>query len=158
MFYNNILMNSVNKDNGQLHECKENGCQNFGSSNKLMYDRCAYQKDLSQSTSPLTYRLYEGAYENTEKCKHENKFYRPMDLVDVESELKNITRPNSRCPQFKYNPGCVKSQSCFSTFDKSNPIVLAPEICPIVHNNIPRMNHPGYDVPKMNLCNAITPQ
>lgn len=140
------------KNKCNLYECKEKGCQNFGSSNRLIYDNCAYQKALYESTSPLAYRLYEGAHENCEKCMHENKFYRPFDLVDTESELKNITRPNTHCPQFKYNPSCPKTRSCFSTFDKTNPIVLAPEVCPIVHNNIPKMKHPGYEVPKQTFC------
>ena len=78
---------------------------NTGSSNRLIYDKCAYDKDLSESVAPLNYRMYSGAHENCNKCKHD-KIYRPFDLVDQESELKNITRANTRCPEFKYNPNC----------------------------------------------------
>lgn len=145
-------MGSRNKKNCDIYECKTKGCQNFGNSNRMIYDRCAYQKELYESTAPLSYNLYEGKFENCEKCMHNNEFYRPFDLVDVESELINITRPNTHCPQFKYNPNCTKTRSCLSTFDKSVPVVPDPSICPIVHNNIPRMNHPGFFPPRLDFC------
>jgi hypothetical protein len=136
------------------YECKEKGCTNIGSFNRLRYDNCAYQKTLHESTSPLAYQLYEGKWENCDKCIYD-KFYRPFDLVDVESELKNITRANSKCPELKYDPKCKKSQSCFSTFDKDVPVVFAPELCPIVHNNIPKMKTPGYEDPVTTFCGKV---
>merc|ERR1712216_241780 len=108
---------------------------NTGSFNKLHDDCCAVRRQLKDSVGPCEYRLYFGAYENSNKCVHD-KFYRKFDLVDQESELKNINRRASRCPGKKYNPSCKKSKYCTSTFDKSNPIVLAPEICSIVDNNL----------------------
>lgn len=128
------------------------GCVNMGGSNRLIYDKCAYQKELYESTSPLTYQLYEGKHEHCEKCMYKKAFYRPFDLVDVESELKNITRANSHCPQYKYNPQCTKSKSCLSTFDKSVPVVPPANACPILKNNIPVQTHPGYEVPKNTFC------
>lgn len=125
---------------------------NFGSSNRLMYDNCAYQKKLFESVSPLSYQLYEGKFENCGKCTYNNQFWRPFDLVGIESELKNITRPNSQCPQFKYNPNCKKSAMCTSTYDKSVPVALDPRVCPIVQNNIPRMTNVGYSMPPANIC------
>jgi hypothetical protein len=74
---------------------------NTGSSNRLIYDRCAYDKELAESVAPLNYRMYSGAHENCNKCIY-TKFYRPFDLVEQESELKNITRPATKCPSFKY--------------------------------------------------------
>ena len=126
---------------------------NTGSSNRLIYDRCAYDKELAESVAPLNYRMYSGAHENCNKCIY-TKFYRPFDLVEQESELKNITRPATKCPSFKYNPKCKKSKSCTSTFDDSVPVVLAPEVCPIVHNNIPKTNSPGYDLPPRAVCDS----
>ncbi len=117
---------------------------NLGAYNRLSYDNCAYQKRLYESTSPLLYRLYEGNFENCNKCTYKNQFWRPFDLVDLESELKNITRPNSRCPQLKYNPDCKKSKMCTSTFEKNMPVVLDKNVCPVVKNKIPIMSHPGY--------------
>ena len=150
-------MAELNTNKCGLYECKEKGCQNYGSSNRLKYDCCTYKTDLRQSTSPLGYMLYEGKFENCGKCMHNNVFYRKQDvrLVDVESELSNRTRVGTRCPEFKYNPNCKRSRSCFSTFDKENPITPAPEICPIVHNNIPKMTTPGYVLPRHNFCGSV---
>jgi len=122
---------------------------NSGSFNRLRYDRCAYEKDLHQSVEPLQYRMYAGQFENCGKCVFDDKsFYRPFDdaIVDMESELKGITRLASTCPQNKYSPTCKKSKSCTSTWDVSVPIVMAQEVCPIVKNNIRRMNNPGYEL------------
>lgn len=126
---------------------------NQGSSNRQLYDRCNYQKRLYESTSPLAYRMYFGQVENCNKCQYDRFYvkYQP-EIVDVESELKNLTRPLSKCDQFKYSPTCKKSSLCLSTFDKSAPVILAPEICPIVFNNIPRQKKPGYELPNMNPC------
>lgn len=124
---------------------------NIGSSNRLIYDNCAYQKKIYESTSPLDYNLYQGKFENCKKCLHD-KFWTPYQLVDIETELRNQNRPLSHCDQFKYNPSCKKSQICLSTFDKSVPVVLAPEVCPIVHNNIPVTKDVGYKVPQQSAC------
>ncbi len=124
---------------------------NIGSSNRPIYDNCQYMKQLSESTSPLLYRLYEGQYEVCSKCK-KDVFIKRYDLVDVESELRNITRVKSKCDQFQYNPTCKKSDTCTSTFDDSNLIVYPPEICPIVHNNIQKMTTPGYELPEIQIC------
>lgn len=124
---------------------------NIGASNRLLYDQCAYQKDLYESTSPLAYRLYHGAWENCSKCKFD-KFWTPYQLVDIESELRNQTRPLSHCDQFKYSPNCRRSGLCLSTFDPSVPIVPAPEVCPIIYNNIARPVHPGYHLPDPAFC------
>ena len=125
----------------------------LGSSNRGIYDTCSYQKDLYESTAPLSYQLYQGKFESCNKCIAD-RFYVPYqaEIVDVESELKNITRPLSDCDQFKYSPMCTRSGLCLSTFDRSVPIVLAPEVCPIVYNNIPRQTNPGYHLPNPTFC------
>ena len=120
---------------------------NLGAYNRLSYDNCAYQKRLYESTSPLLYQLYDGKFENCDKCTYKNKFWRPYDLVELESELLNITRPNSKCAQLKYNPDCKKSKLCTSTFEKDLPVIVNSQVCPVVRNNIPRMNHVGYTIP-----------
>lgn len=125
-----------------------------GGFNRLIYDRCEFEKRTKESTDPLSWRMYPGKYENCKKCIYDNQFTRPFDndIVDRESELKGISRRASRCGQFKYNPGCKKSAQCTSTFDPSNPIVLAQEVCPIIHNNIPRINGPGYTLDTEPFC------
>jgi len=125
---------------------------NIGSSNRTMYDNCAYQKNLYESTSPLSFTLYQGKFENCNKCVHD-KFWTPYQLVDIETELRNQNRPLSQCDQFKYSPNCKRSNLCLSTFDPSIPVVPAPEVCPIVYNNIPKQLTPGYSLPNPNFCN-----
>lgn len=126
---------------------------NIGSMNKTIYDDCAFQRQVQDSTSPYQYQMYQGKYENCNKCRaDQNKFYQPFDLVDLESELMNITRAQSRCVTHKYNPNCQKSKQCTSTFDPSNPVIYPPEICPIVKHNIKRINHPGNNMPDLDIC------
>ena len=127
---------------------------NIGASNRLLYDTCAYEKRLYESTSPLSYQLYFGKQENCNKCTDNNKFYVKYqpEIVDVESELLNLTKPLSKCDQFKYSPTCKKSGMCTSTFDRSVPVVLDPQVCPIVFSNIPKRTHPGYHLPNPNFC------
>lgn len=122
-----------------------------GSSNRQIYDVCAYEQWLHTSTTPLNYALYMGKNENCGKCRYD-KFWRPFDLVDVESELRNQTRPVSRCGILKYNKNCSPSKYCLSTYDKSVPVVFAPEICPIVFNNIPKQISVGYTIPSTEIC------
>ena len=126
-----------------------------GSFNRPIYDNCATQKYYYESTSPLKYRLYHGAHENCNKCTYKKQFWTPYELVDIESELRNQTRPLSDCPQFQYNPKCKDSSMCLSTYSPNVPVVFAPEICPIVHSNILSWNSPGYHLsnPK-NMCNG----
>ena len=127
---------------------------NIGGFSKIKYDSCNYQKDLYESTSPLAYNLYFGAQENCNKCIDDGYFpvkYAP-EIVDAESELLNLTRPASKCDNLKYSPSCKRSGLCLSTFDRRNPVVLAPEVCPIVYNNIPRYTNVGYRLPSANIC------
>ena len=51
------------------------------SSNRLMYDSCAYKQKLGESTSPLNYNLYTGKYENCAKCRVDLELLEEMELV-----------------------------------------------------------------------------
>ena len=117
---------------------------NIGSFNRLMYDECSREKRLGERTSPFIHQTYAGKYENCNKPIHD-KFYKRGDiaLVDQESELQGRNRPSSHCDQYKYNPNCTKSKLCVSTFDKSVPVVLAPEIKPPVRNNLKPITNSG---------------
>lgn len=204
------------------------GIHSAGISNNLIYDNCSYQQYLESINDHYHYRLYQGAYENINKCRKDN-FYHPYDLVDVESDLKNTTRPASNCRMFKYNPSnkgkcqtvkkpyevssiqcnrfisekqsipqikeqeknegllesikktagienfteqqiqrlyydgyetkpranlpIVNQTTCpldgsLSTFSETAPVVYPPELCPIVHNNIPKRKCNGIVMPK----------
>ena len=125
-----------------------NGFSSPGGFTGTLYDKCQYQRTLNESVSPLQYQLLFAKYENCNKCVYDdNSFYvkNNSQIVDMESELKNITRRYSKCPQYKYNPGCKKSCHCTSTFDRAHvPVVMAQEVCPIIFSNIPRVTDRGY--------------
>lgn len=82
------------------------------SSNRLMYDTCAYKKKLDESTSPLSYVLNPMKYENCNKCRMElgilggpSVSQIKGNLIDLENELRGQTRPLSQCPAKKFHPG-----------------------------------------------------
>lgn len=83
------------------------------SSNRLMYDSCAYEKSINESTGPFAYAMYTGKYENCAKCRIELGQFGGNgvslfsgNLVDLESDLRGQTRPASLCPKEKFNPEC----------------------------------------------------
>ncbi len=124
-----------------------------GASNRQIYDCCNYAQSLQQSVDPLQYQLYFGAGENCSKCIDKKAWFKQdRQIVDIESELRNQTRPLSDCDFLKYNPNCKTSESCISTFDPNVPRILSPSLCPIVYNNIPTQTSPGYTVPSPNIC------
>ncbi len=124
-----------------------------GASNRQIYDCCNYAQTLQQSVDPLQYNLYFGAGENCSKCIDKKAWFKQdRQVVDIESELRNQTRPLSRCDFLKYNPNCKTSDSCISTFDPNVPRILSPSLCPIVYNNIPTQTSPGYTVPSPDIC------
>jgi len=138
---------------------------NIGGSNRLRYDGCAYEEELAQSVAPLSYSLYLGKFENCDKCRY-NKYWikTQRELIDTESDLRLQTRPQTHCDHLKYLPGCKNpditrcmynympecKSSCISTNNPRNPIIYAPEICPIVYNNIPKNTSAGYHLPNMH--------
>lgn len=127
-----------------------------GFSTRLPYDPCAYSKDLTESTAPYSYQMYDGKYENCKKCV-QDRYVRPFDgdVVDIESELRNQTRPASKCPSRKYNSACKKSENCISSFDETVPVVLPPEACPIVYNNLVWGNDNGIRHPCPAKCSGV---
>jgi hypothetical protein len=127
-----------------------------GASNRQIYDCCAYAQALQQSVDPLQYDLYFGAVENCNKCIDKKAWFRQdREIVDIESDLWNITRPLTKCDGYKYNPNCKTGPNCVSTFDPNAPRILSPSLCPIVYNNIPVQSNPGYTVPDpANICLA----
>lgn len=78
---------------------------------RLSYDECSYKKNLTQSVSPLNYMLDPIKYEHCNKCRMELGIlggtavsHISGNLVDLENDLRNQTRPNTHCPSFKYLP------------------------------------------------------
>jgi hypothetical protein len=83
------------------------------SSNRLIYDTCAYKQTLEQSVGPLAYQLYPGRFENCNKCRIElgtvggtAVSHIKGNLVDLESDLKGTTRKASLCPEKLYQSPC----------------------------------------------------
>lgn len=139
-----------------MSECKETcqTCQSIGTFNRLTYDNCAYDKKLSESTSPLMYQMSRYKFENCARCTYNGKQYAPFDLVEEESELKGIVRQATKCPTKLYNPTCQRSNMCLNTYDKDVPIVYPANLCPVVHNNIKKNNTPGYTLQKREFCDG----
>lgn len=149
-FTNRRVLDLENQSIDCKEECKT--CPSIGSFNRLTYDNCEYSKHLQESTSPLMYMMSRYKYENCGVCTYDGKLWAPFDLVDYESELLNITRPNSKCPDMKYDPRCPRSPMCISTFDSDWPVVYAPDVCPVVCNNIKKMMTPGYVLHERAYC------
>lgn len=81
------------------------------SSNRLIYDTCAYAKKIDESVGPLSYVLNPMKYENCQKCRHELGLvggtavsHIKGNLVDLENDLRGTTRQNTKCPARKYAP------------------------------------------------------
>lgn len=79
--------------------------------NRLRYDECSYKKQLDQSVGPLSYLLNPMKYENCQKCRHEFGLVGGTavsnikgNLVDLENDLRNQTRPATLCPSKQYHP------------------------------------------------------
>jgi len=119
------------------------------SSNRLMYDTCAYEKNLNQSTGPFAYSMYTGKYENCAKCRIElgqvggnGVSVFSGNLVDLESDLRGQTRPASLCPKNKYQPMCKSpNQKCDGLpCDPSNqyPLVNQPSCQMVRYPSIPQ--------------------
>jgi hypothetical protein len=81
------------------------------SSSRLTYDECSYNTALKQSVNPLNYMLDPVKYEHCNKCRVEFGILGGTavshingNLVDLENDLRNQNRPNTRCPSYKYLP------------------------------------------------------
>jgi len=129
--------------------------------NRTTYDQCAYQKKLSQSTSPINYALDPNKFYNCNDCRPDlgllggnNVSLVSGNMVDMESDLFNITRQNSLCPERKYIPHCEKCSEnsgipCPSGGCKYEKMQHLPE-CKIIQYG-PKIDHVGYNI-KYPVC------
>tara|TARA_B100001057_G_scaffold432963_1_gene461463 strand:+ start:648 stop:1091 length:444 start_codon:yes stop_codon:yes gene_type:complete len=85
------------------------------SSNRLIYDECEYKTRINESVGPLEYMLNPAKYENCNKCRMELGViggtavsHIKGNLVDLETDLKGITRKASLCPTQKFSSSCAK--------------------------------------------------
>lgn len=123
--------------------CGCDSCQNVGGFSRLIYDECEFNTKTRESVSPMQYQLTAYKHENKKACVENGTYFRPFDLVDQESELKNITRAASLCPSKKYSPNCKRSAHCTSTFEPNMPVVVLRNVCPVVCTNMKQRINSG---------------
>jgi len=122
--------------------------------NRPIYDSCAYNKRLDESSNVLTYRLDPNKFYNCNPCRigfgvvgGNNVSLNDTNLVDLESDLRNQTRLYSRCPERKYLPKCSPNPRSKSGLpcppQRSNMKDLRE--CNLIHYR-PRINHVGFEL------------
>ena len=86
------------------------------SSNKLIYDKCAYKNRLLESVGASNYMFYNGKFENKKKAMVEfglvggnNVSHYRGNMTDLESDLRGQTRLQSLCDSKKYHPKCIEN-------------------------------------------------
>ena len=85
--------------------------------NRLRYDCCATYESHRISTTPLQHVMDLNRFENSTECRNEYGLVGGHNastatggwagIVDVESNLKGITYPATKCPAFDYHPNDV---------------------------------------------------
>jgi len=102
------------------------------SSNRLIYDKCAYAVEIKESTTPLDYNLFKDKYENNKQCpiRDYSNNLKFSARADVENELYGLNRTNTLCPSLKYNPNNTFNHVNFS------PSRMCENIYYITPNNI----------------------
>ena len=111
------------------------------SSNRLIYDKCAYDTTIKESTSSLNYNLYKGKYEKAKPCavgNYSNIIETPI-RAEIENELYGLNRQGTLCPTLKYDP--------FKNYKSPNlsPNRMCENIYYITPNNLEK--------PKTNMLN-----
>lgn len=96
----------------------------FSFSNSL-YDDCNLEKKQQESSGPFNW-VTDPLYKNTQNVYVSASPYMqnqyktvPSNVIDIETDLKNMNRPLSRCPEARFNP-LVNCKDC-SSCDKGLP-------------------------------------
>lgn len=90
--------------------------------NQLIYDSCAYKQKLNANAAISNYAMYDGKYQHNAPCRIQLgqvggngvSLYNG-NMVDLESDLKGITRNLSLCNKSKYQPKCRQCYKCKDT-------------------------------------------
>lgn len=133
-----------------------------GNFTRRMYDSCAIQQNVKQSTDPLELML------DVTKYVHCNNICRPANeyppnaalLVDVESSLWGIDKLSSKCDSAKH-PFCGPN-GCLLTNDSRVAPHITPYACErghtgenaVVTTNMQMPRDPGYRLPNTNVCSG----
>lgn len=111
------------------------------SSNRLIYDKCAYATEIKESTGPLEYNLFKGKYENCKQCPV-GDFPNILEFgnrADVENELFGLNRPGTLCPSLKFDP----------TKGFKNPDLTPAKMCESIYHITPN----NLERPTTNMLN-----
>lgn len=100
------------------------------SSNKMIYDSCAYGLRLNDNRDVFHYYVYTPKYENCTKCitGSEKDRQRMAIRVDLESDLRDQTRLNSLCPSKKYLPCGYGNADACKVYPTITPYLCEREI------------------------------
>lgn len=131
-----------------------------GRSTRTMYDRCASQQNLKQSTDSLELILDVTKYVHCNNICKPNKQYPPNAalLVDIESGLRNLDKLTSKCDVAKH-PFCGPS-GCLLADDPKIAPHITPYACErghvgenaVITTNMQMPQHPGFNIPDPNIC------
>lgn len=131
---------------------------------RKMYDGCAAEQTLKQSTDPLEIVLDVNKYVHCHNICKPAAEYPPNSalLVDVESSLWGIDKLSSNCDTAKH-PFCGPN-GCLLTKDPRIAPHITPYACErgrtgdnaVVTNNMPIPTSTGYKLPNANICGNQT--
>jgi hypothetical protein len=119
------------------------------SSNRLIYEPCAFDAQVKQSTDPFKYVTNVNNYENNSRCGNKLEF---GNRADIESELRGQTRGTTKCPCNKYAPGNSKVK---------NSDWSPPDTCNVTFGHMAKNDHKqklpsdnGLNGPDANFCDV----
>ena len=74
------------------------------SSNRLMYDKCAYDQRLKENCNVLDHVMEEARFRNKKNCTFKSAKVDQFigARVDIESQLRNLDKQTSLCSDKKY--------------------------------------------------------
>lgn len=95
---------------------------NYLSFTNSLYDKCNTEKKQQETTGPFNY-ITDNIHESKESCyvsqspfMHKQFQSIPINLIDIESDLRNQTRHLSRCPEARFDPtkldNCQQCDKC----------------------------------------------
>jgi hypothetical protein len=129
---------------------------------RKMYDGCALQQDMKQSTDPLELVLDVNKYVHCNNICKPTTQYTPnaAQLVDVESSLWGIDKLASKCDSSKH-PFCGPN-GCLLTKDPRIAPHSTPYACErghigdnaVVTTNMQMPKNSGFNVPNPNICQS----
>jgi hypothetical protein len=131
------------------------------SSNRLIYDDCASEQQITDSTSLLNYYFYKGKFENCSECNvrrlelNEPPRKGKLSLVEIESDLDGRNRPATKCDNHKFSKNCDINGFCINGKDPRIITNNPPDVCfypGLAWNNIKKVTDPGYRLPDPYAC------